>query len=84
MMDRNFEMPTTKEPPRDPATPRPIDEARKERESRAEVQREQDTRATALGLALQTIDFTGDPVPLPEVLALANTFVAYITDGTSP
>lgn len=84
MMDRNFEMPTTKEPPRDPATPRPIDEARKERENRAEAQREQDTRATALGLAMHTLRPDADPVTLDEILVLANHFVAYITDGTTP
>lgn len=86
MMDRDFEMPTATEPPRDPATPRPIDEARKQREDRAEVQRQQDVRSTALGLAAQLYSVPmSEALILPlNVFAFADEIAAYITNGTHP
>jgi uncharacterized membrane protein len=76
-------IPTTKEAPRDPAMPRPIDEARQERNQRADVQRQQDIRAQALSLAVQRAN-ANEGTPPAEVFAAADQFAAYITDGTKP
>lgn len=78
-MDRHFEMPSVSEPPRDPATPRPIDEARKQREDRAEAQREQDIRAQAINAATR-ISVPESDMFWGNVAAIH----AYIKDGTHP
>lgn len=75
------QMAAAAEPPRDPATPRPIDEAREQREANARTQRTQDIRAQALGLAITRQDTQAPDRPL---LVLADEFAAYITDGTKP
>lgn len=77
---------STPTPPRDPAAPRPIDEAREQREANARVQREQDIRAQALGLAVQLYAVPdSEMMVLPaNVFDLANEIATYIADGTKP
>lgn len=84
--DPNFVMPTATEPPRDPATPRPIDEAREQREANARTQRTQDIRAQALGLAAQLYAVPASALLIlpSNVFDLADEIAAYITDGTKP
>jgi hypothetical protein len=77
---------TEKEVPRDPAAPRPIDEARQERNQRAEREHQQDIRAQAVSLAAQLyLVPASEGLILPvNVFDLADEITAYITDGTKP
>jgi hypothetical protein len=77
--DAAFQMPTAKEPPpRDPATPPGKPPMGEDVWSNREGQRAQELRATALGLAVTRLGTAGDPY------ALADEFLAYLTDGTKP
>lgn len=74
---------TNPNPPRDPNAPRPIDEAREQRDANARAQRTQDIRAQALGLALTAATMSG-VVQSGQIWPFADAFTAYISDGTKP
>lgn len=73
---------TNPNPPRDPAAPRPIDEAREQRDANARAQRTQDIRAQALGLAV-SMHIGGVPGSAL-IFEIADDLAAYIADGTKP
>jgi hypothetical protein len=75
-----FKMPVVKEPPREPATPRPIDTVREQRENDRRDEVVKDRRAKALELAVLRANVQ-QGTPPAEVFAVANEFLRYIETG---
>lgn len=82
--DPSFVMPTATEPPRDPAMPRPIDEARQQRETERREELVKDRRAKALELAVRAEVPTVTGATLRTILETADIFLGYIETGAVP